>query len=357
MSSGANCNTVVNQMDSRQLWFTNPFEIEIREQQLDAPSSHHLLIRNLYSAVSAGTELLVFRGQLPENMALDANLTALANEDIAYPLRYGYACVGEIEQVGSDIDDSLIGEIVFSFQPHGSHFSCALNEVIPVPSGIDPKAAVFLANMETAVNLLHDGNPRIGSRVVVIGQGIVGLIVSSLLAKHPLSGVFALDSIDTRRIWAKNSGVDEVFSPQSEAELAELKERLQLSDDHGGADVVYELSGNPDALNVAIELCGYSGRIVVGSWYGAKSSKINLGGHFHRNRIEIISSQVSSIAPDLSGRWDKQRRFEVAWEMIKRCQPEQFITHCLPFDSAKEAYELLDNSPQEALQVVFEYEI
>ena len=357
MSSGANCNTVVKKLDSRQLWFTNPFEIEIREQQLEAPSSNHVLIKNLYSAVSAGTELLVFRGQLPENMTLDANLVALASEDIGYPLRYGYACVGKIEQVGSDIDDSLIGEIVFSFQPHGSHFSCALNEVIAVPGDIDPKAAVFLANMETAVNLLHDGNPRIGSRVVVIGQGIVGLLVSSLLAKHPLSGVFALDSIDKRRIWAKKAGVDGVFSSQSRDELAELKDKLKFSDDNGGADLVYELSGNPDALNIAIELCGYSGRIVIGSWYGAKSSKVNIGGHFHRNRTEIISSQVSSIAPDLSGRWDKQRRFEVAWEMIKRCQPEQFITHCLPFDSAKEAYELLDNSPQEALQVVFEYEI
>ena len=357
MSSGANCNTVVKKLDSHQLWFTNPFEIEIREQQLEAPSSNHVLIKNLYSAVSAGTELLVFRGQLPENMTLDANLAALANEDIGYPLRYGYACVGEIEQVGSDIDDSLIGKIVFAFQPHGSHFSCALNEVISVPCDIDPKAAVFLANMETAVNLLHDGNLRIGDRVVVIGQGIVGLLVSSLLAKHPLSMVFALDSIDTRRNWGKKAGVDEAFSSQSKDELAELKDKLKLNDDNGGADLVYELSGNPDALNIAIELCGYSGRIVVGSWYGAKTSKVNLGGHFHRNRIEIISSQVSSIAPDLSGRWNKQRRFEVAWEMIKRCQPEQFVTHFLPFDSAKEAYELLDNSPQEALQVVFEYEI
>jgi len=120
--------------------------------------------------------------------------------------------------------------------------------------------------------------------------------------------------------------------------------------------VVFELTGSPAALNLAVDLCAYSGRIVVGSWYGTKRAEINLGEKFHRNRLAIISSQVSTIAPELSGRWDKARRFSVAWDMIKKCQPAQLISHCVPFTKANEAYQLLADSPQDATQVIFDYQ-
>jgi threonine dehydrogenase-like Zn-dependent dehydrogenase len=108
-------------------------------------------------------------------------------------------------------------------------------------------------------------------------------------------------------------------------------------------------------LNEAIELTAFSGRIVVGSWYGEKRGELNLGGSFHRSRIKLISSQVSTIAPELSGRWDKSRRFEVAWSALQRIRPEKWITHRFPLEKAAEAYHLLDENPQETIQVVFEY--
>lgn len=340
----------------RQLWFTDPLKVEIREQQIDALQSDQLLVKNLYSAISAGTELLVYRGQLPESMSLDESLADYSEGQVSYPLQYGYACVGEIEQVGDGVDASCIGRKVFTFKPHASHNRCTLDEIVFVPDDIDPKAAVFLANMETAVNLVQDGNPRLGENAVVIGQGIVGLLTSMLLAQHPLAGVFALEAIASRQSFAEKAGNDSVYSPNSEQDIADLKTKLRMDDSRAGADVVFELSGAPVALNLAVDLCGYSGRIIIGSWYGKKRAEINLGERFHRNRIEIVSSQVSSIAPGLTGRWDKARRFSLAWDMIRKCQPEQFISLCMPFASATDAYRLLDESPEQALQVVFDYQ-
>ena len=46
-------------------------------------------------------------------MPLDANLPALGDGAIKYPLRYGYACVGRIEQVGSSADEVWVGRTVF----------------------------------------------------------------------------------------------------------------------------------------------------------------------------------------------------------------------------------------------------
>jgi threonine dehydrogenase-like Zn-dependent dehydrogenase len=80
-----------------------------------------------------------------------------------------------------------------------------------------------------------------------------------------------------------------------------------------------------------------------------------LGGRFHRSRIRLISSQVSSLSPDLTGRWSKARRFSVAWEMLRRVQPARWITHRFALQDAAQAYELLDQHPELAIQVVFTY--
>ncbi len=346
----------VRKLKSRQLWFAEPHRVEIRDRQLPAPGPGQVLIRNLFTGISSGTEMLVYRGQLPGSMALDAGLSAYRNQGAGYPLQYGYAAVGQVEKVGSEVEASLEGRTVFAFQPHASHGLCRAEDVIPVPDDVSPRTAVFLANMETAVNLVLDGNPRLGDRVVLTGQGVVGLLVTSLLARFPLAGLYAVESIERRRDFASAAGAGATFSPGSADELAVLKSILRPEDPGGGADVVFELSGAPDALNLAIDLCGYGSRIVVGSWYGTKPVELDLGGRFHRNRIAIVSSQVSTIDPALSGRWDKSRRFDLAWDMLRKCQPEQFITHSMPLDAAGEAYGMLHQTPEAALQVVFDYQ-
>jgi threonine dehydrogenase-like Zn-dependent dehydrogenase len=108
-------------------------------------------------------------------------------------------------------------------------------------------------------------------------------------------------------------------------------------------------------LNQAIALTGYHGRLLIGSWYGQKQATLDLGGRFHRSQMQLISSQVSHIAPPWSGRWTKPRRLAVAWQMIKRHQPEQLITHRFPLAKAAEAYQLLDQHAAETVQVVFTY--
>jgi threonine dehydrogenase-like Zn-dependent dehydrogenase len=124
----------------------------------------------------------------------------------------------------------------------------------------------------------------------------------------------------------------------------------------GKADLTFELSGSPLALDTAIRHTIFSGRIVIGSWYGEKKAALDLGGSFHRSRIKLISSQVSSISPELSGRWDKSRRFDVAWNALKRIQPEQWITHRFPLEKAAEAYALLDKTPEQAIQIILNYD-
>jgi len=59
--------------------------------------------------------------------------------------------------------------------------------------------------------------------------------------------------------------------------------------------------------------------------------------------------------PELSGRWDKARRFKVAWNALERLQPERWITHRFSLKDADQAYQLLDENPQQAIQVIFDH--
>jgi 2-desacetyl-2-hydroxyethyl bacteriochlorophyllide A dehydrogenase len=336
-------------MKKRQtLYFTAPGQVEVREEPLPAPVPGQLMAETIVSAISSGTEMLVYRGQFPK-MAVDASIEALASE-FAYPLSYGYAAVGRVTELGAGLPSGWLGRLVFSFQPHTSHFLASPEAVFPLPDGFPPEAASFLPNMETAVNLVQDGAPLLGERVLVFGQGIVGLLTAALLKEFPLEMLVSADCFPRRREASGALGVTLCLDPQAPGFSSTAHELFGA-----GADLAYELSGNPAALNDAIALTRFSGRVVIGSWYGDKPAALDLGSSFHRSRIRLVSSQVSSIAPELSGRWDKARRFDVAWSALRRIQPEQWISHRFPLGKAADAYHLLDASPAEAIQVVFEY--
>jgi threonine dehydrogenase-like Zn-dependent dehydrogenase len=71
--------------------------------------------------------------------------------------------------------------------------------------------------------------------------------------------------------------------------------------------------------------------------------------------VRLIGSQVSSIAPELTGRWNKTRRYHATWQMLAQVQPARFITHRFPIDQAAQAYELIDRHPEDVIQVILTY--
>jgi 2-desacetyl-2-hydroxyethyl bacteriochlorophyllide A dehydrogenase len=342
-------------VDRKTLYFTAPGQVEIRKEVLPEPGAHDVLVETLCSAISAGTEMLIYQGRFPRDLEADSVISSLRG-GFKYPLAYGYANAGIVRKVGKEVDGSWQGKLVFSFQPHTSHFICQPDSLLPIPSSLSPETACFLPNMETAVNLVQDGAPVLGERVLVLGQGVVGLFTTSLLSEFPLDALVIVDRFDLRcqmgmtECKKSKAASCALINPGTTDFLEQARSSLEE-----GADLTFELSGNPSALNDAIQLTRFSGRVVIGSWYGEKPAEIDLGSTFHRSRIKLISSQVSTLSPELSGRWDKQRRFDVAWKTLGRIQPEKWITHRFAFDQAADAYHLLEQNPQEALQVILDY--
>ncbi|HEY6528278.1 MAG TPA: zinc-binding alcohol dehydrogenase [Cellvibrionaceae bacterium] len=337
-------------MHSKQLWFHRAKQIEVRATQLAPLQPGEILVTTECSAISVGTELLAYRNQLPTDICLDSQIAHL-NHSVEFPLRYGYACVGLITAKGADVNDNCLGKRIFAFEPHCSHFIARADQVISVPADITAEQGVFLANMETAVSLVQQGAPNIGEKIAVIGLGVVGLLLAQLLKQFPCNRLVALDKLSSRRAIAEAAGIDDLIDSSDQTQWRNLKAQLAPQ----GADLIYEISGNPAALNLAFELTGFSSRIIMGSWYGDKPCQVNLGGAVHRNHIQLITSQVSRIAPALTGRWDKQRRFGTSWDMIRLIQPQRFIDKRLSLDSAADIYRQLDERPEESLQPIFIY--
>jgi 2-desacetyl-2-hydroxyethyl bacteriochlorophyllide A dehydrogenase len=332
----------------KTLYFTAPRHVELREETLPAPGADEVLVETTCSAISAGTEMLVYQGRFPRDLETDSVISSLRG-GFTYPLAYGYACVGVVRETGIQVDTSWREKPVFAFQPHTSHFICKTDSLFAIPAFLSPETACFLPNMETAINLVQDGAPIFGERVLVLGQGIVGLLTASLLSKFPLEVLVTADCYPLR---CNSSPVTRHLSLDPHAPDFRQEATGLLKQ---GADLTFELSGNPTALNDAIALTMFSGRIVIGSWYGEKQVEVNLGGTFHRSRIKLISSQVSTIAPELDGRWDKARRFDAAWKALEQIRPEKWITHHFAIDDAAEAYRLLDEKPEETIQILFTY--
>jgi 2-desacetyl-2-hydroxyethyl bacteriochlorophyllide A dehydrogenase len=338
---------------AKTLFFISPKQIEIRESELSPLKNDEVLVESICSAISAGTEMLVYRGQFPHLSDAHDNFSS----DLNYPLAYGYACVGKVTEVGKEVNGNWLNKLVFAFHPHASSFIIQHSALILIPNSLNPDTACFLPNMETAVNLVQDGAPILGERVLVFGQGIIGLLTASLLNEFPLESLVVIDNYELRRNAIKAEGDALSASKGQKSKVKSLSPEELRSANFNEFDLTFELSGSPAALNNAIDLTTFSGRVVIGSWYGEKRAEIDLGGAFHRSRIKLISSQVSTISPELSGRWDKSRRFDVAWHALERIKPERWITHRFPIEEADKAYQLLDKNPQETIQVVFDYSI
>jgi len=326
---------------STAVWFPKPRTVELRREPLPEDlGPDDVRIEAIASAISHGTEMLVYRGQVPPDLELD--LPTLRGS-FAFPIKYGYASVGRVTDVGSAVEGVAPGDAVFIHHPHQSCFVVPSSMPIPLPSGLDPTLGVFLANVETALNVTLDAAPRIGERIAIFGQGVIGLLLTQLVRRTGAASVTVVDPIAQRRDLALQFGASHAMSPQ---ELT--NQRLEV-------DLAVEASGNAAALDQAIASLAFGGTVVVCSWYGSKPVSLSLGGAFHRQRLRIVSSQVSTIDAGLQPRWTHQRRLQVARDLLPQLNLQLLISHRFPVEQAADAYRLVDATAEETVQVVLTY--
>src|SRR5205809_1712432 len=296
-------------MQGKALWYVAPGRAELREETVDARKAGEVQVRSLFGAISRGTERLVLAGRVPasEHERMRAPLMA---GTFPFPVKYGYATVGQIEAGSAE------PRIVFSLHPHQSLFTVLADAVIPVPERVPARRAVLAANMETALNALRDGAPGPADRIAVVGGGLVGLLVAYLCARLPGAGVTVVDIASTRAEVANRIGAD--FADPNAAPT--------------DCDLVFHTSGTAAGLATALRLAGDETAIVELSWYGSGEVAAPLGEAFHSRRLRLVSSQVGSVAPSHRPRWTRRRRLIAALALLEEPVLDILVGSSIAFD-------------------------
>lgn len=314
---------------ARAVVFEGPRRIGITAVDLGPPRDGDVLVRTLWSGISAGSEMLAYRGEIDPALPLDETIGALGGS-FAYPFRYGYSCVGRVEGARAEIPD---GQLVFAFHPHQDAFVVAADDVV-VLDDVDPRLATLFPLVETALQVALDAGPVLEECVAITGLGVVG-ILSGLMLQRAGARVLGIEPLGERRAIAATVGLQAV-APEEAADL------IAATSAPAGLQLVVEASGRPEALRDALPLLAHEGEALVVSWYGTRDVRLPLGAEFHRRRVRIRSTQVSSIPAALAGRWSRARRRAVARELLHELPLAPLATHSFPFEQAGEAFAVLD---------------
>ncbi|MGQ9926324.1 MAG: zinc-dependent alcohol dehydrogenase [Chloroflexaceae bacterium] len=331
--------------NAQAVWIVAPRQVAIRSEIAPPPAPDQVRIAALVSAISHGTEMLVYRGQVDPGLPLD--LPTLAGS-FALPIKYGYASVGRVLDVGAEVRHLAPGDLVFALHPHQSVYVVPAALVTRLPPDLDPALGVFFANTETALNVAHDAAPLLGETAVVFGQGVVGLLITQTLRLAGAARVIAVEPDPARRALALTVGADAALAPGPE-----LADAVRAHNYGRLADLAVEVSGAPAALQAALDTVLDEGAVVVASWYGRKPVTLDLGGRFHRGRLRLRSSQVGRLAPEAAPRWDHARRAATVAALLPRLHLAPLQGPRLPLERAEEAYRLVDAGA--AVQVVLTY--
>jgi threonine dehydrogenase-like Zn-dependent dehydrogenase len=282
------------------------------------PGFGEVLVRTLYSGISRGTERLVFEGRVPASEHGRMRGPSMAGQ-FPFPVKYGYCAVGEVIAG----PERLLGRNVFALHPHQCHFALPEAGLTVLPETLPPRRAVLAANMETALNAHWDSAAGPGDRIVVVGAAVVGLLVAALAARVPGVEVTIIDR-----------------DPSRAAIAARLDARFVAADDAAGlagageADVVFHCTATAAGLDLALSLAGFEARVVEVSWFGAGPVPVALGGAFHSRRLQLVSTQVGTVAPSRRARWDHARRMQAALALLADDRLDALITDEIPFEEA-----------------------
>ena len=292
-------------------WLRRPGVGEIRRVPLPSPGPGDVLVRTLRSAVSRGTETLVWRGRVPESQ-YDVMRAPYQEGDLPGPVKYGYLSVGVVEQG----PPCVRGRTVFCLFPHQSAYVVPVQAVTVVPEDVPAARAVLAGTVETAVNALWDAGPLLGDRVAVVGAGMVGCCVARLLAGIPGVRVTLVDVDPLRSGVATALGVD--FRVPGETV--------------GGLDLVVHTSATSAGLQTSLDLLAPEGEVIELSWYGDAETRVSLGGSFHSGRLAVRASQVGAVAPARRGRRTTRERLELALGLLRDPAFDALLTGESPFD-------------------------
>ena len=337
--------------------FTAPYEVALVAYDAPPLVPGSVRVRTWYSGVSAGTELTAYRGSNPYlTRTWDATdrLFRDGTPTFAYPVQgWGYSEVGEVVEVAEGVASPAVGEVVHGIWGHRSE---AVLTAVAVAerrwTGQDPLAGTFARVGSIALNALLAADVRLGDRVAVFGQGVIGLLATRLAV---LAGadVVAVDSVQPRLDAAQAMGADHVVR----ADAPEGAGALVRAWSGGGVDSAIELSGNDRALHEAVRSVVVDGTVAASGFYQGGAEHLRLGEEFHHNRVRLVASQIAGTPVWLGPRWNQARLVRTFMDQVRRggVDVRSLVTDVVAAADVGTLFERLDRGDPGILQAVLRF--
>lgn len=339
-----------------------PMRGEFREYEERPLGSDEVRIKTVLSNIKHGTELALFRGTSPfATKYFDRELNVfLPRKPIAPETGkkgpMGAGCVGEVIEIGKEVEDLDVGEYVASGGGHRETHVRKRSSVIPLRDKltVDQASELVTGHPAVALNAVHDAQIKLGDEVAITGLGDIGLIAVQLAKLNGAESVLASDLYAKRRKLASKTGANMVFNPKEVDAPYEIKKHTD-----GGVDVAIEASGTYPGLHDSIRSVKKFGTVIALGYYQGGGGALRLGEEFHHNRVNVLASQSQGWGnvPRTYPLWTPERIKETCFNLTAsgRLKTEGFISHRIQFDKVMEAYRLIDERPEETIRVVTVY--
>jgi 2-desacetyl-2-hydroxyethyl bacteriochlorophyllide A dehydrogenase len=334
-------------LEGFRIIFPQPMRVEIEKFQVSKPREKEVLVETEATLISTGTELTALTGDFPKPSAW--------SDYIKYPFAPGYSNIGRIVEVGCEVKDFNVGDIVATTSPHATHAIVMANQAVKVPENVNVESACFHTLAAGIMNSVRLAKVSLGDAVVVVGLGLLGqltVIFSRMAGAYP---VIAVDIAEERLRISEASGATHIMRADDWSNIAENVRKITKG---RMADKVFEVTGNPNVIPQAIALTKSLGWFVVLS---SPRGRTNMDFHDEVNRPSRIiigthfTSQPEHETP--YNPWTRKRNTELFFDLLStgRLTIEHLITHRFSWRDAEKAYGMLLEDRARAMGVILKF--
>ena len=329
-----------------------PGKVTLETFSLDenALPADHILVKTLYSAVSAGTECAWISG--------NAN-----NPQQKFPFYPGYSAVGQVVRVGKDVTGFAVGDTVIA--PWGGHRSHIVSPAAPIWNGAH-KIADARVDLKDA-SIVHIASfPMLGVRrlkiqmgesVMIAGLGILGQIAVQAAKYSGAAPVLGCDFSPERRELALKLGADAVFDPRD----PDFVEKLLAANGGKKVSAVVEVTGKAAALKQALGYTAKMGRISLLGCTRVPDCPIDFYRDVHLPGITLIGAHTSN-RPDTDsrpGEWSEHDDYDAILKYLAsgRFDFASLIHKTLSPADCTQLYDMLLHEPNPPMGIVFDWSL
>jgi polar amino acid transport system substrate-binding protein len=359
---------------------------EISVDDLPAPKLRpgYVLVRNVFSLVSAGTERtsvetaqasMVQKARMRPDLVRQVmdnfrreGLVATYNKVRDRLDNYkdlGYSCAGVV--IESGVDDIKVGDRVacggVGYAAHAEIVSVPRNLVAKIPDEVSFDEAAFTTVAAIAMQGVRQADVRVGEQVAVIGLGLVGLLTMQLL-KASGCRVIGMDVASRNFGLALTLGCDRCALSNDDV-VAEVQSFTRGY----GADAVVITAGTSSnqPVELAIRCTRKRGTVVAVGTVGMniprspfyeKEINFRMSCSYGPGRYDADYEERGQDYPLGYVRWTENRNMEAVLDMMaqRKLNVAALITHRIPVEDSLRAYDLITGKVDESyLGIVIQY--